>query len=139
MATATRTNLDKPMQDLGNQMQQGAQEAKDQAGNMMETATQKAKDAASYVGDKAEQATGAVGSGMESLADTIRSHTPATGTLHRAGEAVADSLQSGGHYLEDHGLSGMGKDLTQFVRKNPIPALLMGVGLGFILARMVRR
>jgi hypothetical protein len=51
---------------------------------------------------------------------------------------VASALDSTGHYLEEQGLSGMAEDLTNLIRRNPIPALLIGVGLGYLLARMTR-
>jgi len=99
----------------------------------------KAKDAATFVGEQAECATSAVGSTMESLGQAIRSHQPAQGMLHNAGEAVASRLDSGSRYLEQHGLAGIGDDITEMIRRNPIPALLIGVGIGAVLARMVRR
>ena len=33
----------------------------------------------------------------------------------------------------------MAEDLTDLIRRNPIPALLVGVGLGFLLARATTR
>lgn len=99
----------------------------------------KATSAAEYVGEKAEQATEAVGAGMENLGAAVRKHEPAEGMLHNAGEAIANKLEGGGRYLEEHGLKGMADDVTNFIRRNPIPALLVGVGIGVLLARMVRR
>jgi len=95
-------------------------------------------DVSTSVAEKAEQATEAVGAGMESLGETIRAHTPKQGILNTAGEAIADKLESGGQYLESHGLKGIGDDVTNLIRKHPIPVLLAGVGLGFLLARMMR-
>jgi hypothetical protein len=51
---------------------------------------------------------------------------------------VAETLESGGRYLKEEGLEGMAEDLTDLIRKNPIPAVLMGIGLGFLLARLTR-
>ncbi len=76
-----------------------------------------ASDAASFIGRKADAATSAVGSGMKSVAGTI---------------------ESGGRYLEEHSLSDMGRDVTELIRRNPIPALLIALGLGFLIARAVR-
>lgn len=98
-----------------------------------------AKHAAEYVGEKAESATCAVGAGMESLGSKIRQHEPAEGMLHNAGETIASKLEGGGRYLEQQGLKGIGEDVTNMIRRNPIPALLIGVGIGVLLARMVRR
>jgi hypothetical protein len=119
--------------------------AQDAASNVMDKAKQvagnvadKAKDVASAVGDKAESATQAVGSGMQSLAGTIRDKAPHGGFIGGAASGVAGALDSSGRYLEEQGLSGMAEDLTNLIRRNPIPALLAGVGLGFLLARMTR-
>ena len=110
-----------------------------EASSVASTVAEKAKQAAAFVGDKAEKATSAVGAGMESLGGAIREHEPCDGMLHNAGEAVANKLEGGGRYLEEHGLKGIGEDVTNFIRRNPVPALLVGVGIGILIARMVRR
>ena len=88
--------------------------------------------------ERAEQATEAVGAGMESLGKAIREHEPHDGVLNVAGEAVANKLEAGGRYLEEHGLKGIGEDLTNMIRRNPVPALLIGVGIGLLFARIMR-
>jgi hypothetical protein len=98
----------------------------------------KAQDAAATLGQKAEDATAAVGCGMQSLAGTIREKIPQGGKLGEASAAVARSLDQGGRYLEKEGLQGIGDDLTNLVRRNPIPALLLGIGVGYLLARATR-
>jgi hypothetical protein len=108
------------------------------AREMASTATRKAGEAASYVGGKAQDASTAVGSGIKSLAGTIRENAPREGMLGSAGTAVADTLESSGRYLEEYGLSGIGDDLTAMIRKNPVPALLIGIGIGFLVARATR-
>jgi len=102
------------------------------------TAVQKTEDATAFLGQKADQATEAVGSGMKSLGGTIREHTPKEGALATAGTAVADTLESGGRYLEEHKLGEIGEDVTNMIRRNPIPAVLIAAGLGFVLARAMR-
>jgi len=111
-----------------------ADKARDVAGNVAD----RARDVASTVGQKAEDGLGAVGSGMSSLAGTIREHTPDSGVLHSVGSSVAEGLESSGRYLSEEGFSGMADDLTDLIRRNPIPALLVGIGLGFLLARSTR-
>ena len=102
-------------------------------------AVEKTTGAASFLEEKAEQATEAVGAGMESLGETIHEHKPGEGVFGNAAEAVADKLKAGGHYLEEKGLKGIGEDITNMIRRNPVPVLLIGVGVGFLLARMMRR
>jgi len=83
----------------------------------------------------AESATAAVGSGLKSLSDTIREHSPDGGMMGQAGSAVADTLERTGRYLQEEGLQGLADDVTRLVRRNPLPSLLVGVGLGFLIAR----
>jgi len=105
------------------------------AGDAASAVKEKAGEAATYLGKKAEDTTSGVGCGMKSLAGTIRDAAGSEGMLGAAGSAVADTLESGGRYLEHEGLSGMSKDVTNLVRRNPIPALLIAVGVGFLVAR----
>jgi len=122
-----------------------ADKAKDAAGNVLNKAKQaastvaeKAKDVAGAVGDKADTAVSSVGSGMQSLAGTIRDKGPSGGMLGSAASGVASALDSSGRYLEEQGLSGIADDMTNLIRRHPIPAILIGVGLGYLLARMTR-
>jgi hypothetical protein len=108
--------------------------AKQVAGNVAETA----KDVASNVGEKVDSGVSAVGRGMESLAGTIRDKGPSSGFFGGAASGVASALDTTGEYLEEQGLSGMAEDVTNLIRRNPIPAMLIGIGLGFLLARVTR-
>jgi len=98
-----------------------------------------AKSAAAVISEKAEQATDAIGAGMESVGRSIREHAPEQGVLGNAGRAVGDKIEAGGHYLEKQGLKGMCNDLTDTIRSNPIPALCVAFGIGFLAVRMFRR
>jgi len=75
---------------------------------------------------------------MQNLGEKVRDRAPDSGFLGTAADKVAGGLESAGKYLEDKNLSGMAEDLTGMIRRNPIPALLIGVGLGFLLARTLR-
>jgi hypothetical protein len=116
-----------------------AKDAASKTGDMMKdaasTVAHKTAEAGSYVAHKAEDATTAVGGEMRSLAGTIRSKGPHEGVLGNASSAVANTLETCGSELE-HGISGMAEDLTNTVRRHPVPAVLIGIGLGFLLARV---
>jgi ElaB/YqjD/DUF883 family membrane-anchored ribosome-binding protein len=105
------------------------------SGGMMETA----KEVTKQVGDKADQATAAAGRGMQSVAGTIRENAPQEGMIGGAAQAVSSTIESGGRYLADKQISGMADDLTQLIRNNPVPALLIAAGVGFLLARAMAR
>lgn len=123
-----------------------ADKAKDVAGNVADTARNvagavgdKARSMASAAGDTADSAVSSVGCGMRSTADTIRDKGPQSGVLGSAAGAVASALDNSGRYLEEEGLSGMADDVMELVRRNPLPALLIGIGVGFLLARLTSR
>jgi len=122
-----------------------AEAAKSTASNMGEATrnaasavAEKAAEAAKYVGRQADDATMAMGAGMKNLAGTIREKGPHEGVLASAGGAVADTLETSGKYLEQHGLSGIGEDMTNLIRRNPIPAVLIGIAVGYLISRATR-
>lgn len=107
----------------------------DKAKEMASNVGERASDAASAIGERAESATASVGSGMQSLAGTIRENMPHTGMVGSASSSLASSLESGGRYLQEEGLRGVADDLTNLIKRNPIPALFVGIGIGFLIAR----
>jgi len=115
-----------------------ASSAREAAGHVGEALSGAASSAASNLGHRAEQATTAAGRGFENLADTVRERGPSSGMLGGATRAVADTLDSTGRYIEERNLSGMGEDLTNVIKRNPIPAVLIGLGVGFLLGRVLR-
>jgi hypothetical protein len=130
-------------QEAGSSMGQKAQEtaanvgqkAKDMAGNVAE----KAQNVASNVAEKAGDAISSVGSGMTSLAGTIREKGPQSGMLGSATSKVASGLQASGEYLREHRVGDMVNDLTGVIRRYPLQALLVGFGVGFLMARATTR
>jgi hypothetical protein len=120
------------LHDKGGQM---ADKAREIAANVAD----RAKDMACSIGQKAEDATHAVGGGMESLGSTVRGKLPHGGALGAAASTLAGGLESGGHYLKEEGLKGIAADLTNMIRRNPVPAMLVGVAAGFIIARVTAR
>lgn len=120
------------LRDKGGQM---VDSAKDMAANVGE----KAKDMACSIAGKAEDTTHAVGSGIQSLGSTVRERLPHTGVVGAAAGTLADGLESSGHYLQEEGLKGISEDLTNMIRRNPVPAMLVGVAVGFLIARVTAR
>jgi hypothetical protein len=75
---------------------------------------------------------------MQSLADTVRHRAPDSGVLGSAANYAADTLDQTGQYIEDRNLKGMFDDVSGLIKRNPIPALLIGLGVGFLLGRALR-
>jgi len=111
----------------------------DRARDAASTAADTAREWASTAGQRAEGALGAVAGGMSSLAGTVRENLPHEGMIGGASEYVADALESGGRYLQQEGFRGMADDMTNLIRRNPIPALLVGIGIGYLIARSTSR
>lgn len=111
------------------------QKASDLAG----AATQKAGDLAKTAGQKADSIVSAAGEKARDAADAVRQHGPREGMLGSATRTVADTIEEGGRYLEKEGLSGMMGDVTDLIKRNPVPALLVGIGIGYLLGRALDR
>jgi len=126
-----------------------AGQATDKAKDFASQAVDKARDAASHVGEmasnvastvgrKADDYTSAAGSGIKNFGDTIREHGPQEGMLGQATKTVASTTKEVGRYLEEEGISGMMEDMTTMIKRNPIPAILVGVGLGVLIGRLLK-
>lgn len=123
---------------VGEKIKEGAAGAMDKVKDMASQAGHTVGNVASNVGHKADDAVGSVGHGMHTLGEKVQEKGPDSGILGKASHAVGDALEKGGKYLEEKKISGMAGDLTDLIKRNPIPALLVGIGLGFLLARTLR-
>lgn len=142
-------SLESKAGQAGDQAKQQAQgmmdKAKDAAGNVADQASHLAssamdsvRDAAGNLRERAGQGATAVAGGMHNLAGTLRDHAGDGGMMGQASGYAADTLEGGARYLQDHSLDGMTDDLGAMIRKNPVPAVLVGVGVGFVLGRLLR-
>jgi uncharacterized protein YjbJ (UPF0337 family) len=84
-------------------------------------------------------ATGVVGEKMTSLAGVIRENAPSQGTMNSAATAVANQLDTAGSYLQSASWENMTKDLSDVIRRYPLQALLVGLGIGYLMARNSER
>jgi len=116
-------------------MQDAASYIGEKAKSATSSAMHSAEDAASYVGKKADEGLATVGSSLKSFGDTVRHTAPGRDMLKDGMCAVADTLENTGKYLEEEGLSGIAEDVTSLIKRNPVPALFVGIGIGFLLAR----
>jgi hypothetical protein len=135
-----------PMREAASQAGERAKEAaagvgakaREAASAVGELVSSAASAVGSTVSKSADRMTSATGSGVRHLGETIKEKGPHSGMFGGASRAVGDTLEEGGQYLEKAGLSGMFEDCTELIRRNPVPAILLGVGLGFLLGRTLR-
>jgi|SRR3954464_6899021 uncharacterized protein YjbJ (UPF0337 family) len=55
-----------------------------------------------------------------------------------ASARVKDAMDSARSYIQDKNYSELADDATDLVRKYPLPSLLIGIGIGYLLARSLR-
>ena len=126
-----------------NDIRSSVESATTQAGEAVQqaasSATSKAQELASTASKRVDEATAALGERVRSAGSTLRERGPHDGMLGTATGTVADSLERTGRYIQEEGILGMAEDVTELIRRNPIPAVLVGVGIGFMLAKLLRR
>jgi len=132
----TSNTIKNRIQNFGNQLGQVATDTvetvvavADDVGNrakeFVTDATQRAETAGAYISQRADEATVAVGSRLKAAGE--------------ASESMGHSLKQTGDHLQRDGLQGLCADLSMLIRNHPIPAMLMGIGLGFVTARAMYR
>lgn len=86
---------------------------------------------------KSDEAMTSAGQQMENVASTMRSKAP-SGKAGDVTMQAADALERGGRYLQQSGPDDVRIDLETIIRKRPMESLLVGAGIGFLLARTFR-
>jgi ABC-type transporter Mla subunit MlaD len=132
---ATERELDRAADTAQGAIDTMRDKAEDVVGDVKDKATQ----VGSQVADKADAATTTVGEKMTDVAQTIRQNAPTSGPIADAADSAADTLQRAGSYLQEQDLADMRADLEGLIRRHPIESLLIGFGLGYLLARGMRR
>lgn len=98
-----------------------------------------AEEAASSAATIGSQPISAVGEKIGSLAGVIREKAPHEGAVGTAATTVAEKLDAAGSYLQEKNLDHVMGDLSGVIRRYPVPSLLIGLGIGYLLARSTRR
>jgi ABC-type transporter Mla subunit MlaD len=111
----------------------------DQAQKVSAQVADQAQKVGAQVADKADAATTTVGEKMTDVAQTIRDKAPTSGPVADAADTAAETLERAGTYLREQDLSGIRADLEGIIRRHPIESLLIGLGVGYLLARSRRR
>lgn len=127
-SNAMRGNVENAASAAGESAQQAAS-----------SALNKAQEMATNAGKRVDEATTALGQHVQSMAGNLRERGPQEGMFGTASGAVADRLDTAGRYLQEEGVMGMAEDVTELIRRNPIPSMLVGIGIGYMLARLFRR
>ncbi len=120
-------------QNIGHRAEETAAGLGHRAQETMSNLANQGRDIASRAGQKADSAMSSVGESMSSLAGTIRERAPQEGMLGNAAGAVADRLQSGGQYLQEHGIGDVTGEFGAAIRQYPVAAVCIAFGVGWLL------
>ena len=115
------------------------------AGDVQEKAQQVAGDVQEKAAQLGTQATEQINSAMSTagqkltdLAQTVREKSP-DAKIGELAASTAGALEKSGAYLESADLDVVRGDLENLIRRHPVEALFVGLGVGFLLARSMRR
>lgn len=103
---------------------------------LADAAVVKARDAASMARETVRDVGNHIGEAAESLQDKIRR------TGHDAADVVSsvtERVRSSANNVREQGFEGLMDDLGSLIKQYPIHAVLIGVGMGFLLARGKRQ
>jgi hypothetical protein len=106
---------------------------REMAGHATSAVGAMASRAACDVSKEADQLTANAGVCMEHLGEKIGKNAPGN-----ASQSIAGSVREGGEYLQSAKLGGMAEDVAHLIRRNPIPAVLIAIGLGWFVSRTIR-
>jgi len=106
----------------------------DKVAGVVASVSAKAQEFGATAAKKANEAAPVIGEKMESLATSIRERAPRDGRLGTATTKVAEGLESASYYLKEKKFDYLGEDLRGLVRRYPLQSLLVGFGLGLLLA-----
>jgi uncharacterized protein YjbJ (UPF0337 family) len=110
------------------------QEYGDKTGGAVGRMSVKAREFGATAAKRANQAAPVIGEKMKSLANVIRGKAPREGKIGTTATKVAGGLESASNYLQEKKFDHLGEDFRGLVRRYPMRSLLIGLGLGFLLA-----
>lgn len=116
-----------------------AEDAKAKASEAIDTARQRTAEIGANASDKATDVMNAAGDRMSTLAQTVREKAPAEGRAGEVAATAAETLERSGRYLREADPNTVRMDLEQMIRQHPIESMLVGLGVGYLLARSMRR
>ncbi|WP_164929270.1 DUF883 family protein [Gloeobacter violaceus] len=76
---------------------------------------------------------------LHDLAQKLEGYGESGSQTGKVTEKVAGGLHRGAEYLEKAKVDDLGNQLTETIRKQPLASLGIAFGVGFVIARLLRR
>ncbi len=138
-AHSTVDTVSDKAQQVADNVKDTAQQVADKVQDVGAQVADKAQDLGAQAVDRADAATTSVGGKMTDAAQALRDNAPSSGPLANAAGTAADTLEQAGSDLKEQDLADMRADVEGIIRRYPVQSLLVGLGLGYLLARSMRR
>jgi ElaB/YqjD/DUF883 family membrane-anchored ribosome-binding protein len=126
-------------QNLGAHANRIADETKHRTQETAQKASHAVQETGSQLKHRAQEGLSSLGEQMGNLAGTIRENAPKEGMLGGAASGVAEGLQAGSRYLQEHDFSEMSQELTSLVRRYPFASVGVCFGLGCLVGLTFNR
>lgn len=77
---------------------------------------------------------------LNHAAESIRreAHEKEDESAQKTADEVAKGLEKAAHYLNTNSVEQMGQEATRIVKKNPVPSLLVILGIGILIGLLLR-
>lgn len=96
----------------------------------------KGEDLVNRASERARETAESVGERISEASETIQGKLRETGKdVGEVVSAVSDKVRSSAQYLEESSMQEVLDDVTVLIKRYPIQAVLIGAGIGFLLAR----
>ncbi|MGE0826812.1 MAG: CsbD family protein [Candidatus Binatia bacterium] len=116
-----------------------------QKGQSLNTVSPQGHDTAEHVGgtlhevgdsiaSHADSVKTSVADTMGSLAETLRPASTTEGGVSATATSLADNLESAANYVRESDFTRMSEDVAAIVRRYPLHSLLVGIGVGYLMA-----
>lgn len=120
--------------------------ASDLASNFSHDLSERAAQLQSQAGDlsadlskKSDAALNQAGAKLSEAGKALDGKAPEEGHLAAAVHAAAAQISASGEYLSKNGVGDIAKDVNGLVHKYPLQSLGLGIGLGLLIGKIVRR
>lgn len=120
----------------------GPADAGERLSNAAEQVRQSASDAASQAADAIDAQRRRAAGGLDAAADALHANAdrlPGGEGVKQFARDAADRIGATADYVRSHDVGDMVDDVTDYVKANPVPALIGALALGFFAGWMLRR
>jgi ElaB/YqjD/DUF883 family membrane-anchored ribosome-binding protein len=123
-------------QDMAEEAARQAETARNQAREVIGQAGEQGGGA--QLNERLNQGIRAASKQMGSMAQQVRQRAP-EGQAGEVAQATASVLDRGADYLQGADIESLQSDLERMIRRSPLQALAIGVGVGFLIGRTLKR